>query len=110
MSEMGRNVVVLLNVVMLPNVVMVRIVIDYVQNLRLDLIDLAIDLGNRRGRRGVDAAHQGGFLTQESDGVVDILKRKAGNRLICNGVLETRLGRVQIIDDRLLVAGIDPAN
>src|SRR5215472_14303635 len=86
------------------------ILIDGVQNLRLDFIDLAVDRGNRRGRRGVDAAHQGGFLTQESDDVVDIEEGMPGNPLICNGVLETSLGRVQIIDDRLLIARIDSAD
>ena len=68
--------------------------IDDVQNLRLDVIDQAIDYGRLRGRCCVDVAHQGGFQTQETNDVLDIGERKAGDPLICNGVLETGLGRV----------------
>src|SRR6516165_1634744 len=110
------SVVVLRTVVMLPNVVMLlgvrgwwevyeagccvaisigagsqggqgTIMIDDVEDLRLDVIDLAIDCGNRRGRGGIDAAHQRGFLTQERDGVVESVEIMAGDPLIDNGVL-----------------------
>ena len=87
-----------------------RIMIDDIQNLRLDLIDLAIDRGNLRGRRGVDAAHQGGFLTQETDDVIDIVESVPGDPLVRDSVLEAGLGRSQIIDDGLLVTGIDATN
>ena len=35
-----------------------RVMIDDIQNLRLILTNLAIDRGDLRGGRGVDAAHQ----------------------------------------------------
>ncbi len=86
-----------------------RIMIDDIQNLRLDLIDLAIDGGNRRRRRGVDAAHQGGFLTQETDDVIDIVESVPADPLVRDSVQEAGLGHSQIIDDGLLVAGIHAA-
>src|SRR5215831_10749494 len=51
-----------------------RVVIDDIQYLRLNLTDLGIDPGDRRGVRGVDATHQIGFLPQETDDVLDVME------------------------------------
>src|SRR5665213_1790728 len=59
-----------------------RVMIDDVQNLRLDLIDLPIDVGGLSGRRGADAAHQGSLLTQETDDVIDIVEGLPGDPLV----------------------------
>src|SRR3979409_1502307 len=68
-----------------------RVMIDGIQNLRLDMIDLAIHPRDLRGRRGIDAAHQGGFLTQESDDLVDVMEGVAGDALVRDSVLKSGL-------------------
>src|ERR1700681_2534917 len=87
-----------------------RVMIDDIQNLRLILSDLGIDMRDRRGRRGIDAGYQRGFVVQETDDVLDIMEGLPREPLVRDRVLETRLGRRQIIEDGLLVAGIDTAD
>jgi hypothetical protein len=51
-----------------------RVMIDDIQNLRLILTDLAIDRGDLRGGRGVDAAHQRRFMVQQTDDALDVMQ------------------------------------
>jgi hypothetical protein len=87
-----------------------RVVIYDIENLRLELTDLAIDRRHMSGRRGVDAAHQGGFLPQQADHVLDVMEGAPGEPLIRDRILKTGLGGIEIVDDGGLVADIDPAD
>src|SRR5690349_21833724 len=86
------------------------VMIDEIENLRMDLINVGIYDGSLRERRIADVAYERGFLTQETDDVIDIVEGVPGDRLLGNGVVETYCSSVQIIDDGLLVAGIDATN
>src|SRR3981081_4965308 len=66
-----------------------RVMIDDIQYLRLNVIDLAIDCGDLSGIRGVDILHQGGFMTQETEDVIDIVEGLPGEPLVSDGIMET---------------------
>ena len=78
-----------------------RVVVDDIQNLRLNMTDLAVDRGDLSGRRGVDAADQAGFPTQKADDVLDILKGVPGDPLL----RDPEDVAVDLNEDKVTVAG-----
>src|SRR5215471_5250569 len=78
------------------------VVIDDVQNFRLDRVDLSVDRGNLSRSCGIDARHQRGLLVEETDDLVDMVERVSGDPLLRDGALESGLGGVEVVDDGLL--------